>query len=320
MIELLTTDLWRQLKDQAKGTPYRSFVAVAFLGRDASSRLPLNKGSVLVINCDETTVRTGLTDPKEIARFLKSGVKVFNLGTLHAKVFVIGRRAFVGSSNVSHTSEGLDEAAILATDRRLVDSCREFVKSLAVEPISLKEAQRLVPLFGTARKPTFPKGIKRPRNVTQRHYDTWALRTVPDDNPDDDDEDADDKGMQDALRELTSDEYLVERTRWPVDGSRFASFVKKGDWIVKIHEESPRSVFLQPPERVVNIRRYKKGRRMMIHLERKKWLRDKAVSDVRATASDVAQYFRTVKSSKAFANEQIKAATFSLWRVEVQLH
>jgi hypothetical protein len=58
-------------------------------------------------------------------------VEVHSVENLHAKVFVAGARALVGSTNVSFTSAtGLVEALLETSDREPVRQCRDCVKSL----------------------------------------------------------------------------------------------------------------------------------------------------------------------------------------------
>jgi hypothetical protein len=123
--------VWKALR-RAFGKGHRADVAVAFLGGGAFARLKLSKGSVLVVNASEEVVRNGLTDPREIQKFRKRGVRVFSDPALHAKLFVLASRVFIGSANVSNKSAGqLAEAVVSTNDSATVAQARRFVKSRA---------------------------------------------------------------------------------------------------------------------------------------------------------------------------------------------
>lgn len=74
-----------------------------FIGSGAAKRLPLRRGDVLITKFDETAVRTGHVNHKEIATWIKRGVEVHSVANLHAKVYVFGQTPFVGFANASAT-------------------------------------------------------------------------------------------------------------------------------------------------------------------------------------------------------------------------
>jgi hypothetical protein len=77
---LLFSDLWQRLRALAGQANHRA-LAVPFVGGGSSKRLRLRRGDLLVCRLDESTVRAGLTDPKEILayddpRYLSSATNV----------------------------------------------------------------------------------------------------------------------------------------------------------------------------------------------------------------------------------------------------
>ena len=143
MAYLLTEDAWPRIRAFAQKRGPR-LVAVPFVGTGAPSRLPLRSGDLLITRLDEPAVRAGLTNPTEIARLIRRGVEVHHVANLHAKVFVLGGVAVVGSTNVSHSSESqLLEAALLTDHRSTVHACAKFVRSLRGDLIGLAFANRL---------------------------------------------------------------------------------------------------------------------------------------------------------------------------------
>jgi phosphatidylserine/phosphatidylglycerophosphate/cardiolipin synthase-like enzyme len=57
------------------------------------------------VDASEAAVQAGQTCPASLSSMLKRGVQVFSREGLHAKVFVFGTTAYIGSANVSGNSE-----------------------------------------------------------------------------------------------------------------------------------------------------------------------------------------------------------------------
>jgi hypothetical protein len=79
MSHLVTKNVWRAITRSAKQRPGRCWVAVAYFGTGASKLLPLTRGSTLIVNMSEESVRSGLTDPKEVLHLLNRGVDVHSV-------------------------------------------------------------------------------------------------------------------------------------------------------------------------------------------------------------------------------------------------
>src|SRR5438034_685318 len=109
--------IWPQLTKAVRGSRQRCAVAVAYCGAGASRLLPLPKGSRLVVDASERSVASGQTCPADLIKIVKHGVAVYSVPNLHAKVFVLGRAAYIGSANVSSRSASqLIEAVIRTTE------------------------------------------------------------------------------------------------------------------------------------------------------------------------------------------------------------
>src|SRR4051812_39263610 len=102
--EFVSRGIWSALTQTARSSPKRCAVAVAYFGKGASRFLPITNGSRIVVDASERAVACGQTCPAELMKLMKQGVTVFSVPNLHAKVFVLGRVAFVGSANVSNYS------------------------------------------------------------------------------------------------------------------------------------------------------------------------------------------------------------------------
>ncbi|SNS13329.1 hypothetical protein SAMN06893096_102164 [Geodermatophilus pulveris] len=135
-----------------------AYVAVAYIGSTADTWLPLRKDDVLVCDASEEAVRLGLTSVDQLRRWHTTGVRLFSRDGLHAKAGVVGRRAFIGSANVSQRSAGdRDEETLVTSDSGVVTALRRYVQSLMTLPsLVLDDAalQRLAKL--PVREPRWP--------------------------------------------------------------------------------------------------------------------------------------------------------------------
>ena len=168
--EFLGTNIWSALTAEAKRFNGKSFVAVAYFGTGAAKRLPLKKGSILVVDASDKAVKSGQTNPAELIKLREDGVRIFSMSNLHAKVFVFGEVAFVGSTNVSENSEDVySEASIRSSQTSVVSSARQFVRTLAVNEIGPQKLEALLRAY-KSRKKTGPRGKRGSNKVEPRFF------------------------------------------------------------------------------------------------------------------------------------------------------
>jgi len=169
----LQDNLWSEITLLAKRSQHR-FVAVAYLGKDATRLLPLRRGDVLVVDMSLSAIKAGQTNPYEIEKYLKRGVEVHSCPNLHAKVFVFDSKAIIGSANVSRNSQNnLVEVALLTTDKAIVNSARAFVISQMGELITPTYTENCKKLFRPSKR--VGGGGKRRSN----HPRLWIQRLSP---------------------------------------------------------------------------------------------------------------------------------------------
>ena len=74
-----------------------------------------------MVDASERAVASGQTCPADLNKLLNKGVAIYSVPNLHAKVFALGRAAYIGSVNVSNRSAlQLIEAAVRTTEPRAV--------------------------------------------------------------------------------------------------------------------------------------------------------------------------------------------------------
>lgn len=273
-----TDGVWPQITMRVKRTPNRCMVAVAYFGKGASKMLPLEQGSTLIVDMSKAAVGSGQTHPKDILKLVKGGVDVHSVQNLHAKVFVIDNRAYVGSNNASnHSAANLIEAAIETSDRSVVASCRRFVKSLRGELVTQQHAVRMQRFYKDPKLGTF---TGRANGATTKapipaHPPLWIVPLI-NESWDDEDYDQEDKGMPRAKSKLRSTRrYRVDDFLW--ESSEFLNRISNGDNVMQCTKEGANRFMVSPISRVLDIRRYTKGRSKcaIVYLERAKRTRRK---------------------------------------------
>lgn len=167
--ELLVSDVWTRLRAASRGSRRPADVAVAYFSDSGSRLLQLPRGSRLVVDASLAAVKAGMTSPAALLRLVRRGVDVYSVSNLHAKVFVLGNRAFVGSGNASRTSaEQLIEAMVSTSDRAIVAAARRFVRSLCLEALTPQSLE----VLGRSYRPPVGSRTRRARTRT-------ASRSVP---------------------------------------------------------------------------------------------------------------------------------------------
>lgn len=282
-MKLLTDQPWKAITRAVRKCPGRCRVAVAYFGQNAHKLLPLGRGSVLVLDFSERAVRAGQACPASVILMLRRGVAVHSVTNLHAKVFVVGRSVFIGSTNVSQSSANtLVEAVVQAAAPALVRQTARFVDSLLGEHITPEFARQMAKIY---RPPKFGGdggAARKARKAAPAHSRTWVVQLGPSEW-DEKDYAAEGKGRPVARRRLQSTRrFEVEDFCWT--GLGFARRARRGDLVVQVFEEKPRRYLVSPPERLLHIQNYRNQRdrrSSIVFLETPKALRRKSLQRVR---------------------------------------
>lgn len=175
---LITGSVWGRIKKLSK-SPSPALVAVPYFCAGASDLLKVRIGSLLVIKFDREAIGSGQVDPREVVKAIKRGVEVHSCSNLHAKVYVFGNTAFVGSSNVSRHSENyLLEACVETTERRVVSNAKKFVRSLLGDKVGLEYAERMIPFYRPRLQSRTRGGRIKGKKKTPSHSDLWLVSLV----------------------------------------------------------------------------------------------------------------------------------------------
>jgi hypothetical protein len=110
--------------------------------------LPLKSGSRLVVDASKRSVKAGLTNPFELEKFYRKGVKIYSCNNLHTKIFVFGAVAFIGSANVSRSSRDvLTEATIRTDTRSVLSDAKAFVRDVGLVELGKDEIVALQKIY-----------------------------------------------------------------------------------------------------------------------------------------------------------------------------
>jgi hypothetical protein len=264
----LSQDIWSKLTKTVRASRRGCDVAVAYFGAGAGRLLPLPKGSRLVVDASERAVASGQTSPADLSKLLKRGVIVYSVPNLHAKVFVLGNAAYIGSTNVSGRSEShLVEAAIRTTDPSAVLAARKFVQRHCLHELTPNVLKRLAKVYRpprvpggrrknkgqveTSQRPTIPRVF-----LAQLHLEEWSDR---------------DQALHDAA------EVVATKRRKRPRSFELESFRQTGrcpyqrdDVVIQITNEGRGRVLVTPPGNVLHVRNRRDRNRSVsfVYLER----------------------------------------------------
>jgi hypothetical protein len=271
----LSSSIWPYITAAVKRKPNQCHVAVAYFGNGASRLLPLQAKSILVVDLSVRAVSSGQTNPSELLVLIRRGVQVHCVDNLHAKVFVLGDRAVVSSSNASQSSaNGLIEAGIIVTEPSSIRACRDFVTSLTGEQVTIRHAQIMQRLYRPPRSGAARGHRHRPNKVLPKHSVFWVAPLFWDATRREHDEA--DKGLEKATKKLTEPKQShIEWFSWA--GAKSAQQATIGDLVLCVTRVGQRR-FADSPARIVDIRRYTTG--AIIYLERRKNSRRKSVDGI----------------------------------------
>ncbi len=243
-------------------------VAVAYFGAGAGRLLPLPKGSHLVVDASERCVAAGQTCPHDLMQLVRRGVKVYSVPNLHAKVFVLGRAAYIGSTNVSSRSAShLVEAVVRTTDPGAVRAARQFVKEHCLHELTPGVLDGLAKLY---RPPLVPGGKRGKKTVvgTSRHpsLPRLLLAQLKLEEWTELDQDLHDTALAVAKKKRAHPRsFELESFR-----HRGQCSYQRGDVVIQVTDEGGGNVLVTPPGNVLHVRTRQDGTKKVsfIYLER----------------------------------------------------
>lgn len=144
---------WQALTAQSKRAG-RASAIVAVPWVTSAELLHLGRGDRVVVDFTDQAIAAGQTNPSQVLIWIRRGARVRSMAQLHAKVFIFGRSAYVGSTNVSPNSAlRLNEAAVRTTEPSAVSAARHHLEALfdAAAPVTKAAAEAAQSRYRPAR-------------------------------------------------------------------------------------------------------------------------------------------------------------------------
>ena len=308
----LSGTLWARLRQLARANRATTYVAVPFIGPGAVKRLPLRKGDVLITRFHRDAVRSGLVDPREVIKYLRRRVEVHSVSNLHAKVFVFGRRAVVGSANLSATSERfLIEAACEFTDRSLVKASREFISSLRGEVVEPEFARRQVRYYKPPRVAIRPSA-RHVRRAAPEQTVIVAVRLQEIEFDDTDERAAREASTAARKRMAKGDRFKLDSFRWT---GAILPGLRPGNRVL-ICDGRGRTATVTAPGRILVVRRYRSRRgasRALVVVELRKYVRERRLQAAIDALGGPGQPLRHLRNAKQLKDPKLLYALGQLW-------
>lgn len=247
MLRVVSEGLWTELRRIAGKKKNRPrLAAVAYVTSD--ERVNFGKGDILVCDATDTAIKSGQTAAAILRRAHDRGAQLFSSPGLHAKVFLLGRVAVIGSANLSSKSATeLDEAALITDDARATSGVRLLVESLSqtadrIDQGFLRRIEKL-PVVQARR------GSRRRRSVRLPEPRAWLISVVPLD----DEKHADEQTIIDDERAKAEEgtQYSDSEPGYIrfTGTSNFRKSAKLGDLVITIwrtHSKSSRAHVFAP--------------------------------------------------------------------------
>jgi hypothetical protein len=253
----VTTGIWKSISSAAKRSDAPVYASVAYFGKGASRLLRLPKNSRLVVDASIAAVKSGQTCPADLRSVQKRGVRIYSIPNLHAKVYVFGGVAFIGSANASNHSAGtLIEAVIQTADKGIMRSAREFVRGLCLDELGPERLDHLAKLY---RPPRFANGAKR--SVKKRgispELPRLLLAQLENLSPPSETKATMRDGLESAKEKRKHGRNYVFDYFWWRGNFPY----KVGDKVIQVTEENSRLSLVAPPADIVHLAKWRRGTR-----------------------------------------------------------
>lgn len=260
-VRFRVSDAWAALRAACEASKQPSHVAVAYLGQGGAQILPIIAGSVLVVDASDQAVKSGQTDPNELRKLVRRGVLVYSVSNLHAKVFVVGKRLFVGSTNISRRSQGiLMEALVETSDTRAVTEAKRFIKGLCLNELGPEAIDRLTKIYRPPRVTGGPvRRSSRDVHAAQAGLPPVRLAQLEERDPPAGSELAEEHGRKSARRKMAQPRTHELNTFWWSGRCPF----ERGDIVVQVLAQDNGVVMVSPPGNVVDLETWR-GRQQAV--------------------------------------------------------
>jgi len=315
---LINDDLWETLSKTIKSAR-KIEAAIAYLGTNGAKLLPLRRGHRLVVDMSLASVKAGNTNPYEVEKLIRRGVKAFTRRDLHAKVIIADNMVLVGSANVSMNSKNtLDEAAVLTKDLSVARRAHEFIERICSEPVRPEYLAECKKAYKPPRKlagRTKPSGSK---NARATHAKLWLVNLVDDYSIPESEIGRFEEGEKKAQSLLRNSEKCeLTSFHWP-HKPKMADELEMGDWVIQCIKHKDGSITVWPSAQLLFIDKYIRNlatgkERYVFHLEILKRCQSMNWAEFRKSAKSVVSDSLNAPRTKPIRNTDEADGLLRLW-------
>jgi hypothetical protein len=198
-----------------------------------------------VVDASKGAVSGGQTCPADLAVLLKRGVRIYSEPKLHAKVFVAGKTAYIGSANASQSSaDTLIEAAVRTTESSVVRDAREFVLDGCIFELGPRALKELSEVYQPPKGGGGAKGGRKQPSGPRLLFASLILEE-----------------WSDSEQQLYEKGLLVARSRrenprsWDMEAFPYYGKCpfEKGDVVMQILDVGKGRLMAEPPGNVIHV-------------------------------------------------------------------
>ena len=303
-VRYLSDNIWSEITKAAKTRRGPSFVAVPYFGQAGNRLLPLKAGDTLLVNASEAAVKSGQTFPQGLRKLLNRGVKLYTLGSLHAKVYVFGATAFIGSANASSNSkDGLEEAVVRVRDAKVADEARRHIRSLCETPLVHRDLDRLEKTYQPPRRPSGGPTSHPPRRSAKTRY---FIAQINEDEIGEECEEALESGDREAKSKRERRNTFLDRF-WRNGKMPY----RTGDMVIHVFKTRRNALWIYPPGKIIHrqVVPHRRGSTTIVHLE----IPDRPRRRLDAVSSKLARRYRArIKKDTLVGDNEFRARLLEL--------
>jgi hypothetical protein len=276
MIQFLSDDLWNTIKSVSKRSK-RTKAAVAYFGKGAADQLSLKKGDTLLVAMSLSNVSSGQVSPDDIQKLYDKGVSIYNLGNLHAKVYLFDNTAIIGSANVSnHSANYLLEGAVLTNEKKVLRDVDRFISDHCNERVDQDYIELCKSYYNP---PKYPERQQRKlsRNTAEQLSPLWVISIHPLEFDKDDEVEIKKKLGKYEKKRSHNPRFELSQLRYS-STHRFIRNVRAGDILIQIFRHGTRTQVLAPT-RALGVEVNSKKRRAYVWIEDRKQTQKRSWTD-----------------------------------------
>jgi hypothetical protein len=232
---LLGTDLRKELRRLARG-PHNLRAAVAYVTSDLD--VQFGEGDTLIVDASDAMIAGGQTSASVLLEAFERGAALYCLPSLHAKIFLFGQTAVIGSANLSGST--LIEAGLATRDHVIVAGISSMIDEMTRHASRIDESFLCRISRITVRRPMgrgLREGERRTRRISERGNRTWLVAVAElKDDAFPEEQRACDRGLREAEKRVQKQRSTVGWLRF-TGKSRFRHEARAGDSVIQIYTQ-----------------------------------------------------------------------------------